>query len=103
MKRSELLTLDDALEVLKAVRGHTSVRARRLERVGPGSHRTERKEKGKSEEEDIEKARTKGAKDIKKRKKRDGGVEKFYGGVGIRFKKQPTVEKFRGGVGIRFD
>ena len=70
-----------------------------------------RERKGKAEleeeEEDIEKARTKGARDLKKRKKRGikraTSVEKFRGGVGIRIgSKPPRVEKFRGGIGIRF-
>ena len=159
----DLLTIDDAwrqvAEFNKAVRGHTKVRATKVERVGPGTHRIERKKKA-PENEDIEKAtkeehisgikhwmqdykkaqeagNTKLAKEIKtniiaafdklstktqgevlsqlkqqwtrvrhgkmETVHRKTGVEKFRGGVGIKFRKEPKVEKFRGGIGIKFD
>ena len=43
----EMISLDDAWEEIaelnKAVRGHTKVRSTKIERVGPGTHRIERK------------------------------------------------------------
>lgn len=51
----ELLSIDEAFELNKAVRGHTKIRATKLERVGPGTHRTERKKKVVSE--NMEKAK----------------------------------------------
>lgn len=159
----ELITIDDAWN--KATRGHTKVRATKLERVGPGTRRIERRKKVAEEEIEKAKADVKGlehwAQDYKEAKKagnlklakeiktniitalkklptkelfemagkfkdvlahpgkrewlrtrrgkmetvhrRKAGVEKFRGGVGVKFDRPPKVEKFRGGVGIRFN